>query len=229
MSSPFSIFNLCALAYDLLTGQDLWREQIATLLQYVPDPKNLRVLDVGCGPGVSTFVLAEKLGMGSVVTGIDLAHKMIARALHHHKTRFSHLKNVQFLQADASHLPFENGSFDLITGHSFLYLVHDRRAVLADIRRVLAPKGRLVLMEPNAGTSLFSAGISALVHTKEFLRRPNATARFASCMVLWRCFSLVMGKMSPELVERLFSEAGFQEISCHPTLGGLGLHCVGCV
>jgi ubiquinone/menaquinone biosynthesis C-methylase UbiE len=100
-----SLFNAGASIYDLLTAQRYWREQIASVLAHVDRPRPLRVLDLGCGPGVSTFVLAERLGEGSELLGVDLAHEMVARARRHHQRCHASLSTVRFEQADATALP----------------------------------------------------------------------------------------------------------------------------
>ena len=58
------LFDWGALGYDVITGQDFWRSQIRSMLDHArigPNRRSTRLLDLGCGPGVSTFVLAEKL------------------------------------------------------------------------------------------------------------------------------------------------------------------------
>lgn len=223
----WALFEMGAPIYDFLTAQSMWREQIAKVLDYAPTRRPLRVLDLGCGPGESTFILAERLGPGSTVTGIDLSRSMIARALDHHRRRHPGLEGVHFQQADATRLPFEDGRFDLALGHSFLYLVPDRPAVLREVHRVLAPGGRLVLMEPNAEGSLPRATWKALPNAMVMWRHPIDAPRFAASILLWRLVSAANGQLSGTRAEGLFRDAGFHAVACHPTLAGLGLHCVG--
>ena len=220
-------FNLSARAYEVLVHQDYWRTQIARLLDHVSPREGLRVLDLGCGPGISAFVLAERLGPKATVVGVDLADTMIDRARHHHRTRHARLANVRFEVADATALPLPDGAFDLVTGHSFLYLVPDRPGVLREARRVLAPGGTLVFMEPARGGSLTAAAREASTAAGELWRRPLAASRFTASMVAWRLVSGVAGRLDEAEVRRLFTEAGFVRVECHPTLAGLGLHCVG--
>lgn len=243
------LFRIGARAYDDLTGQDFWRQQIRKLLDHVPfaelrfpatstdggravaaprlaDRGPLRVLDLGCGPGVSAFVLGEALHPASDVIGVDLSPEMLDRARRWHLNRFPHLVNVRFMRADATRLPFAAERFDLITGHSFLYLVPDRVGALREARRVLSPQGVLVFMEPSREGSLLWAGARGLPRSVGLLRHPAGSARFLTSMALWRVASAVAGRMSPDLVRRLFREAGWAEVACHPTLGGLGLHVV---
>lgn len=222
------LFNLGAPAYDLLTSHRYWREHIARFLDFLPPSANrIRVLDLGCGPGVSTFVLASKLGPEASLVGIDLAPRMIARARRHHERRFPELTNVRFEQADATELPFDGDSFDLAVGHSFLYLVSDRAAVLREVHRVLAKRGTLVLMEPNKRASLPRVLGEGMRRWPTALRNPLDTGRFISSMIGWRMASTTAGHMTSAELERAFEQAGFDDVSCQPTLAGLGLHCVG--
>jgi ubiquinone/menaquinone biosynthesis C-methylase UbiE len=226
--SPFSLFNLGSRIYDVMTAQRHWRRQIGRALDLAaPTMDELRVLDLGCGPGVSTFVLADRLGPRAELIGIDLAHKMIRRARHHQRRRFNRLENVRFERADATRLRFADDSFDLALGHSFLYLVPDRPAVLREALRVLRPKGTLVLMEPNADGSLHRAAFSSLDQLPTALRHPWQVSRFAASMVGWRVVSAGAGRLKATELEDLFHDAGFGEVATHPTLGGLGLHCIG--
>ncbi len=221
-----SIFELGAFPYDFLTDQDLWRQQVLRVLDHVAGTP-MRILDLGCGPGVSAFALGEHLGDGTEITGIDLAHQMVALAERHHRRRYPHLDRVRFQQADATALPFDDDTFDLAVGHSFLYLVPDRPAVLREVRRVLAPGGTLVLMEPAATGSLRRAALRAAPKAPLLWRRPLDTPRFLTSMVLWRTVSAAAGRLDPHRIARLFDDAGFEDVHCRPTLAGLGLHCVG--
>lgn len=228
---PERLFDVGALAYDMLTRQNLWREQVRRVLDHVPElPPAPRVLDIGCGPGVSAFVLAEALGPQAEVVGVDLAETMIAIAERTHRERYAHLKGLRFVRADAAHLPFAAASFDLAVGHSVLYLVRDRVAVLREVHRVLVPGGKVVFMEPNQQGSLpgvVKKLVSNFDDTVKITRKdPGAALRFGLSMVLWRLASAAAGRLSPAMVTELFSATGFTGTTCHPTLGGLGIHCV---
>ena len=219
-------FNVASWGYDILTDQAVWRAQIAEVLGHVPsDGVVRRVLDIGCGPGVSAFVLGKELGRSEIV-GVDLSEKMVARARQHHARRFAHLRNVSFEVGDATRLRFEDGSFDLVVGHSFLYLVPDRSAVLREIRRLLAPGGCVVLLEPNRRGSLRAAASSRFDRDLAAAGGMDA-ALFGTSMVLWRLVSGNVGRLDPDEVVRWMLDAGFDEATSDATLGGLGMHCVG--
>jgi ubiquinone/menaquinone biosynthesis C-methylase UbiE len=222
------VFNWGSAIYDRLTDQDVWRDQVVSILRYVDEAERpIRILDLGCGPGGSAFALAGALGDRAHIVGIDIAQSMVEKARQHHQNRYAHCQNIAFQVADATALPFDDGAFDLAVGHSFLYLVPDQLQVLSEVCRVLQKPGRLVLMEPRREGSIFSAipkGISAYRNQPT---RGRGVFRFAASMVAWRCVSTLEGQLTAPHIEQLFLTAGFQDIECHPTLAGLGWHCVG--
>lgn len=216
--------------YEALTSQVFWRDHVASILDHAgPGSRERppRLLDLGCGPGASVFVLAERLGPRAEIVAVDVSPAMVERARHLHETRYPHLGNVRFEIEDATALSLPDASFDLVVGHSFLYLTTDRRAVLTEVARVLRPGGRLLLMEPNREGSLWraAAGLGRR-HIAAALRRPIAAGRFAASMVTWRLFGRAARWPRAKELAALLAEAGFEEIAIHPTLGGLGLHCV---
>lgn len=216
-----------ARAYDALTDQPLWHDQVTRLLDLVPPvTRPVRVLDLGCGPGVATFILAAALPPASQVVGVDLSPAMIARAHAHHGRRYPHLRGVSFLEGDARALPFPDASFDLVTGHSFLYLLPEPVAVLAEARRLMRPGAQAVFLEPADGASLVGAARRGLAHTEVVARNPGASARFALAMLAWRAVSGTVGCMSPVRLGALFEQAGLEPVYCRPTLAGLALHVV---
>jgi len=101
-----------------------------------------RVLDLCCGSGDLGF-LAEELG-GARVTGADFTLPMLAVARQRRQARRS---RSTFVQADAMKLPFPDGSFDAVVVGYGLRNVADLAAALAEMRRVLAPGGRLAVLD----------------------------------------------------------------------------------
>ncbi len=96
-----------------------------------------RILDLGCGTGIVARVLRERLGGGARLVGLDLSGAMIAKAR-------SIAPDIEWHQGDATALPFADGSFDVVLSQQMLQFCPDRRAAAREIRRVLAPGGRLV-------------------------------------------------------------------------------------
>ena len=220
-------FNLVASAYDLLTQQEIWARQSCKVLAYVPSETTVRrVLDIGCGPGGSTFALAAAVSKGTEVIGVDYAGEMIRRARRHHAKHYAQFEHLQFQEGDATQLPFDDDSFDLIVGHSFLYLVQQPQEVLQELRRVLHPSGTLVFMEPHEGGTLRAAVRARFGLEEETKRFTLQTLRFWTSMVTWRWVSTAEGRWQNDTLVALFNASGFEQVAIYPTLGGLGVHCV---
>jgi ubiquinone/menaquinone biosynthesis C-methylase UbiE len=102
-------------------------------------PRDARVLDVGCGNGWATRLLAESARDGGVI-GIDIADEMIGIA-HESSASFS---NIEFHVASAESLPFSDGEFTHAFSMESLYYYDDMPGALREIKRVLAPGGLFV-------------------------------------------------------------------------------------
>jgi demethylmenaquinone methyltransferase/2-methoxy-6-polyprenyl-1,4-benzoquinol methylase len=142
------MFSLLAGRYDLINDvmsaglHRKWkRETVGLALE--GKTGRLRVLDLCCGTGDLAF-LAEAGAPGSSVTGADFTLPMLLVA---RKRRQGSASHVRFAQADALRLPFRSGSFDAITIGYGLRNVADLRRALSEMHRVLAPGGRLVVLD----------------------------------------------------------------------------------
>jgi demethylmenaquinone methyltransferase/2-methoxy-6-polyprenyl-1,4-benzoquinol methylase len=101
-----------------------------------------RVLDLCCGTGDMCFHAAE-FGAGKVV-GADFTVPMLAVA---RRRAQSEGRGTDFVAADALRLPFRDGAFDAITVGYGLRNVADPNQALAEMRRVLTPGGRTVVLD----------------------------------------------------------------------------------
>ena len=106
-----------------------------------------RVLDVGCGPGQFTVLIAERLPAAEV-TGIDLAPTMIELARAHAATSPA-AGRLRFEVADVARLPFPDGRFDVVLSTGSIKHWPDPVAGLREIHRVLAGGGRAFIAEMN--------------------------------------------------------------------------------
>jgi ubiquinone/menaquinone biosynthesis C-methylase UbiE len=104
-------------------------------------PAPVDALDIGCGTG---FLALQLASLGHRVIGLDAADEMLALA----RTKAIRAGvQATFRQADAEHLPYAAGVFDLIVERHVVWTLPQPAAALAEWRRVLRPGGRLVLVE----------------------------------------------------------------------------------
>ena len=102
-------------------------------------PADARVLDVGCGSGWASRLMAAKARNGRIV-GIDISDEMVTLSADTSKE----FPNVEFRVASAEALPFADGEFTHAFSMESLYYYADMRTALKEIRRVLAPGGMFV-------------------------------------------------------------------------------------
>lgn len=136
-----------------LGRRDRLREEVVERAALQP---GMRVLDVGCGPGTLALRLKTAVGAEGQVSGIDASPEMIQVAKG--KVRKRDVE-IDLRVAVAEALPYDDASFDRVTSTLvFHHLPEDvKLASLGEIRRVLAPGGRVVVGD-------FPAGSGPLLH-----------------------------------------------------------------
>ena len=108
-----------------------------------------RVLDLGCGDGSFTATLAPNV---ADVVGAEVAEAAVRRARRRHPALAFELVPLD------GPLPFADGAFDLVWSTEVIEHVADTARWLSEVRRVLAPAGRLLLTTPNHGRLRLALG-----------------------------------------------------------------------
>jgi SAM-dependent methyltransferase len=101
-----------------------------------------RVLDLGSGAGEFTALLATS---GTQPVGVEIAQTAVDRALQHHPDLDFRLAPID------GPLPLEDNSFDVVWASEVLEHIADTARALSEIRRVLVPRGRLLVTTPSHG------------------------------------------------------------------------------
>ena len=148
-----------AALYDVLVtaltfGRErAFREAIVDLAAVSPGE---RVLDVGCGTGTLALAAARRVGANGTVHGVDAAAEMVARAKQ--KASRGGLP-AAFDVAPAQALPFPDGAFDVVLCTLVVHHLPDgaRQQAVAEMRRVLRPGGRLLIVDLAQAKGLWAA------------------------------------------------------------------------
>jgi SAM-dependent methyltransferase len=110
---------------------------------------DMRLLDVGCGPGSITRGLAERLPRGEVV-GVDLSRETLETARREAAARG--VTNLRYEEASVYALPFADGSFDVAYAHQVFQHLREREAALRELLRVVRPGGLVAVRDVDWGT-----------------------------------------------------------------------------
>ncbi|MEZ5994975.1 MAG: class I SAM-dependent methyltransferase [Hyphomonadaceae bacterium] len=126
--------------YDEHLGPVIFVDYAADLARRAATIAGSNVLEIAAGTGISTAALRAALPAGAHITATDLNPAMLDIA----SKKFSGGDGVEFRQADAMALPFEDARFDLATIQFGVMFFPDRPAAYAQIKRVLKPGGALL-------------------------------------------------------------------------------------
>jgi SAM-dependent methyltransferase len=171
------------------------------------------LLDVGCGTGRTTFLLAERFAR---IEAFDLVPSMIEAA----RSRASELSHVRFFVADATDIPLPDGSHDnalfSYNGIEGIPTPELRRRALVEIHRVLAPGGRFVLTTKSCFNRHYiaefavKARIKAALHRAGMASEPGDELRWGDIVHREGGRRVRLHTSNPFLFKRLLRACGFR-------------------
>ncbi|MEA5625197.1 class I SAM-dependent methyltransferase [Nostoc sp. UHCC 0251] len=134
--------------YDRLAAiyDQRWSNYVANTLSFLKSwvqisPSDV-VLDIACGTGEFERLILIEQPMQQMV-GVDISDKMLLMA----KQKCCNYPNVSFYNAPASALPFASNSFDVVISASSFHYFDNPDAALTEMKRVLKPDGKLVILD----------------------------------------------------------------------------------
>ena len=161
------------------------RRTYRTLLEAARVKPDDHTLDIGCGPGYLTRMLADAVGPAGSAIGIDAAPEMIEYA----RRKAGRLPNCRFEAGTAESLPSADGSLDVVISSLMMHHLPEeiRLRAVREMKRVLRPAGTLLLAD-------FTIPKQGVWHLVGLLHRPRE----------------MMHRISP--LEPLITEAGFTDV-----------------
>ena len=203
-------------------------DEVARIVAGAP-VEGARVLDVGCGLGAIDLLLVERFGAAHV-TGIDVESSLVAKA-GARVAAAGRSDRIAIRKVTPGPFPFDDGAFDVVFSKDSMIHIPDKRALYAQVHRVLAPGGWMVVSdwfgngrEPTEAMREWLEGVG-LTFTLESI---EASARLVEecglTDVEWRDrnawyaeavngeIETLAGENYPRLVERLGAEAAARRL-----------------
>jgi ubiquinone/menaquinone biosynthesis C-methylase UbiE len=149
-----------------------------------------RVLDLGCGSGWATRLLARIVGEGpegfGQVVGVDISDEMVRQA----RAASKDFDNIMFVCGSAQQIPWEENFFDKMLSVESFYYYPDQERVLGELFRVMAPHGRMFILinlyKDNPYSLQWVDKLQVPVHVRSAAEYAEMLKRHAFENVEWR-------------------------------------------
>ncbi|KAM0961938.1 hypothetical protein ACFX2I_021128 [Malus domestica] len=162
-----ALFNRIAPVYDNLNdllslGQHrIWKRMAVS---WSGAKMGETVLDLCCGSGDLAFLLSEKVGSNGKVIGLDFSKEQLSVASSRQKLKSKACYlNIEWVEGDATELPFSDGHFDAITMAYGLRNVVDKHKAMKEIFRVLKAGSRVSILDFNKSTNPIVSSVQDLM------------------------------------------------------------------
>jgi len=131
---------------------DVVRQRELAIQRLAPQPGE-RVLDIGCGPGLTTLALAAAVGPHGLVHAVDISEPMLALA----RNRCANQPQVHFEHEDVARLRHADGAFDIALATQVYEYLPDVDQALRELRRVVRPGGRVLLVDTDWESAVWAS------------------------------------------------------------------------
>ena len=174
---PIEIQERVVNAMRLRADEPEMQEMLKRYLAKIEVPERARVLEIGCGAGPATRVIAGLTGVAHVI-GVDPSPVFLESA----RSASKGILNITFAEGDARSLAYDDESFEIVLSHTTLCHVPEPEKALHEAYRVLSPRGQLVVFDGDYATMSLAIGdfdpiqpcvdafLENFVHDKWFMR-----------------------------------------------------------
>ena len=164
------------------------------VLDEIPLERNSRVIDIGCGAGWACRHIAGASAEREIV-GIDISEKAIRAA---RGTTPRDLDNIEYIVADAKHIPFPDGYFDSAIAFVSFSWWEKPYAILKEIKRILKDGGELYVLD------IYDRGFGSV-----FTRISNCFLSRKERIYAAEGYRKMMGRVFPDIRQRKVSPLGW--------------------
>jgi ubiquinone/menaquinone biosynthesis C-methylase UbiE len=182
--------------YDRYLGPVLFEPYAVDLVSRLDLPENAAVLELACGTGIVTRRLRNRLGSKARLIATDLNGAMMSYAAR----KFRIEEAVEWKQADATDLPFEDQSFDVAVCQFGLMFFPDKEKAVRETYRVLKPGGIFLF---NVWDTIEQNDLALIAHTVISKFFENNPPDF---------YEVPFSFHDPEMIESLVRAAGFSKV-----------------
>jgi len=216
----WQMFDRIAPRYDLLNrvlsgGRDVaWRRRMAEL---IPARENLRLLDVATGTADQILMLMDRTPRVTQATGVDMAEKMLDVG-REKISKLNRTSQITLKTGDAMAIPEPDAAYDVCTISFGIRNVIDVPTALREMRRVLRPGGRAMVLEFSQPTAVWFRGLY-FFYLRHIL--PTVGGWFSGDREAYRYLNVTIETFpSGDAFCALMRDAGFSSVHAVPlTLG----------
>lgn len=195
------IYDFFSKFYDLIAQSH--SESIRRALDKAEIKEGLTVLEVGFGTGQTLVELAKRVGDAGKVYGIDISPNMLEKA-RKRISKYGFSGRIDIRPGDARKLPYSDGMFDLVFSSYMFDLIDtpEIQTILLEIKRVLKPRGKLVLVNLTKGEDCYSMLVTKVWES------------------VYKCCSSILGGCRPVLLKPHVEKLGFKNVERDFMLAG---------
>jgi ubiquinone/menaquinone biosynthesis C-methylase UbiE len=178
------------------------QKEINDALKDLLNPKNGdKILDVGCGTGILTRLIAPSLFPKGSITGIDISNQFIELARNHIQD-LKYKSIIKFDVGSAEKLPYPDEYFDAVFATRLLIHVDNPQQTIKELKRVVKKKGRIILADWDFDTLVVD-------HSNRLITRK---------IIHWRTDNKDGNNWSGRQLFRLLKEQDLEEIAIKPVI-----------
>ncbi len=212
-------WSLRAETFDTQVGHEIFSNAErqawqALLVHHLGRGEGQRALDLGCGTGVLTQLMAE---IGYEVTGMDWSDAMLARAREKSAIRGF---PAHFRCGDAEQTMEPSASYDVVVTRHLVWTLVDPPAAFAEWRRVLKPAGRLLLVDGDFVTPTWVARVRRMLGLSETRAHTSDPALLQTHRSIASRVWFSHGARAHSVAE-LIAKAGFSDVRIDPDLSAI--------